>query len=339
MKRSRSLLVVLVLLGWIAAGCTRLPVELAPTLAPIASPLPGASATPSLTFTPAASLAPTLTKTPSPSPVPCDPAADFCIVTSHFLLARPIAPLWMDEFDPSYLYGTTQNGAREPHHGLEFENASGTPVLAAADGVVAVAGKDDQVVYGPTANFYGNLVVLEHHFPGIIQTVYTLYGHLSRIDVQVGQLVRTGDRIGAVGSSGEAIGSHLHFEVRLGNNDYDSNRNPLLWLKPLKAQDGSRLGVLAGRLQDAQGNPIHTRGLNIQYYPDPAGSVEGTYPTETYAPEKHPVRGDDVWMENFALGDLPAGAYRLSIVWAGKVIERTVQVQPAALTLVTITLK
>ena len=237
--------------------------------------------------------------------------------------------------DPSYPYGSTQNGTRQPHHGVEFYNASGTPVLAAADGVVILAGDDKQgATFSPWPNFYGNLIVLEHRLPGISQPVYTLYGHLSKIEAQSGQNVRAGEKIGEVGASGAAIGSHLHFEVRLGENTYESTRNPELWLQPHRSANGQLFGTLAGRILDAQGNPI-VAPLNVQYFPDPAKAAEMAYQPEIY----QEVRSDDLWQETFALGDLLAGHYRISYIWGGVLYERWVEVQPGKLTVVTFIVK
>ncbi len=299
----------------------------APTLTLTASPLP---TEPPL---------PTGTGTPTASPVPCDPAAGYCIATGHFFFDRPIALPGVITVDPTYTYGTTQQGARDPHHGVEFYNASGTPVLAAADGIAVVAGNDSQTIYGLYPNSYGNLIILEHHFPGIEPPVYSVYGHLSRVEVQVGQAVHAGEEIGLVGSSGAAIGSHLHFEVRLGQNNYDSNRNPILWLKPLIDDSDTQYGVIAGRLVDAAGNLIYTRNLSIQYFLDPAGRQLAQYPIETYAPEQHPVRADDAWQENFALGELEPGHYRISLIRKGRLYERWVAVNPGRVTVVTFTIK
>ncbi len=291
------------------------------------------SASPSLPVTPAASL-------PSPTAPACDPTITYCIESGHFLLDRPIASPATITIDPSYPYGSTQNSLREAHHGVEFPTASGTPVLAAADSVVLLAGDDKQgAAHSPWPNFYGNLIVLEHHLPGINQPVYTLYGHLSKIEVQSGQRVSAAEKIGEVGASGAAIGSHLHFEVRLGENNYDSTRNPVLWLKPLRDENGYPDGLIAGRFMDAQGNPLYYSNLNVQYFPKVGGPQAAAYPVETYAPEKHPVRGDDRWHENFSLGDLPAGHYRISYIWAGVLYERWVEVQPGKVTLVTIIVK
>jgi len=291
---------------------------------------------PTWTYTlprPRATASPTVTQTGTPTKVPCDTLQSYCLEEGHFKLSRPIALPGTISIDRGYPYGSTEGGSRDPHHGVEFNNASGTSVLAAADGTVVVAGDDSQKTYAAYPDSYGNLVILEHHFPEPDQTIYTLYGHLSKVEVQLGQKVHQGDEIGKVGSSGVAIGSHLHFEVREGANDYDSNRNPLLWLKPLQDTSGNANGLLAGRLEDQQGNAIHTDAVNIQYFPDPLGPASSAWPVETYdVLERHPVQGDDRWHENFVLGDLRPGNYRLSLIWGGKLYERWVMVAAGQLT-------
>lgn len=89
----------------------------------------------------------------------------------------------------------------ERHHALDIMAPPGTPVRASAGGVVVRATRHDD---------YGLMVVLEHPGPN---GFYTLYAHLSRLDVAVGDRVVAGRRIGAVGSSGNATGPHLHWEV------------------------------------------------------------------------------------------------------------------------------
>jgi murein DD-endopeptidase MepM/ murein hydrolase activator NlpD len=274
----------------------------------------------------------TTTSTATTTPLPCNPVKNYCIEEGHFFLDRPIALPGTNTIDRGYPYGSTEGGTRDPHHGVEFYNASGTPVLAAADGLVVIAGNDSYILVGPRLNFYGNVIVLEHHFPGIPLPIYTVYGHLSMVGIQTGQTVRSGDKIGEVGASGEAIGSHLHFEVRLGENNYDANRNPVLWLKPLVGEAGSQLGTLAGRLEDTQGKLVHTTDMNIQYFPDLKGPQSAAWQEETYASELHPVRGDDVWNENFAMSDIPAGNYRLSLMWGGRLYEHWIVVAPGQLT-------
>ena len=88
------------------------------------------------------------------------------------------------------------------HAGIDLLAATGAPVSAAADGRVTWAGR--------LGGGWGNLVVVTH-----ADGVRTMYAHLSTIAVRVGQRVGTGDRLGAVGATGDASGPHLHFEVRL----------------------------------------------------------------------------------------------------------------------------
>jgi peptidoglycan hydrolase-like protein with peptidoglycan-binding domain len=88
------------------------------------------------------------------------------------------------------------------HPGIDLPAPTGTPVAAAATGRVVFAGRD--------AGGYGKLVELEH-----VEGVVTMYAHLSAISVQVGQALALGARVGRVGSTGEATGPHLHFEVRV----------------------------------------------------------------------------------------------------------------------------
>jgi murein DD-endopeptidase MepM/ murein hydrolase activator NlpD len=91
-------------------------------------------------------------------------------------------------------------GAREFHNGIDIGAAEGTDVLAAREGTVDEVGKSDVL---------GNYLVITH--AGGYQTVY---GHLSVVSVTLKQRVGTGERLGAVGHTGQATGPHLHFEVR-----------------------------------------------------------------------------------------------------------------------------
>lgn len=92
------------------------------------------------------------------------------------------------------------NNHRSMHEGLDFTANIGTPVVAAAGGIVVGANYHKE---------YGNLVVIDH---GV--DLVTRYAHLSRMDVAIGQQVKQGQRIGAVGNTGRSTGAHLHFEVR-----------------------------------------------------------------------------------------------------------------------------
>ena len=89
----------------------------------------------------------------------------------------------------------------EYHKGQDIAAPTGTPVNATADGVVVVAG---------WVKGYGNGIYIDHG-----NGITTRYGHLSRIDVVVGQAVRQGGHLGLVGSTGRSTGPHLHYEVRI----------------------------------------------------------------------------------------------------------------------------
>ena len=89
---------------------------------------------------------------------------------------------------------------RSPHTGADYSAGEGEPVLAVAAGVVALAEEHF---------FAGNSVFLDHG-GGLV----SMYFHLSRIDVEPGESVDRGQRIGAVGATGRATGPHLHFGLR-----------------------------------------------------------------------------------------------------------------------------
>ncbi len=87
----------------------------------------------------------------------------------------------------------------EVHTGVDFDASMGTPVYAPAPG---------RVVFARTLPLRGNTVIVDHG-----GGVFTLYAHLSAFRATVGQRVRTGDVLALVGSTGNALGPHLHWEV------------------------------------------------------------------------------------------------------------------------------
>jgi murein DD-endopeptidase MepM/ murein hydrolase activator NlpD len=109
------------------------------------------------------------------------------------------------------LFGSMRGRSR--HTGLDIAAWTGSPVLASDSGYVAFAGWD--------RTGYGNLVVINHG-----NGYVTYYAHLSKIFVRRGDSVAKGQRIGAVGCTGNCTGPHLHFEVRENN----VARNPLGFL-------------------------------------------------------------------------------------------------------------
>ena len=228
-----------------------------------------------------------------------------------------------------YPYGTTAGGRYFLHHGVDLGNPSGTPVLAVASGTVIVAGSDQVEVYGLKPDFYGQLVVVQLDREFHEQPVFVLYGHLSRIMADVGQQVTAGDVLGEVGMTGVAIGPHLHFEVRVGDNTYADTRNPELWLKPLPGH-----GTIAGQLLDAQGNPIPEAIINFHRAEEPDSRWRETW---TYAGDT--VNADEEWGENFVMGDVPAGSYVLKTRIDGRLYTKDIEVEAGRTSLVTLEAK
>ncbi len=247
-------------------------------------------------------------------PTGLDCGETFCQAPWAGLLARPIQPEGRNTIDLTYPYANTKNGQLDPHHGVEFPNPYGTQVLAAGSGEVVYAGEDSLTVLGPFTGFYGNVLILRHDdlFGG--EDVFTLYAHLSSIEVELGQRVETGDVIGKVGQSGAADGPHLHFEVRLGVNDYAHTLNPVLWFSPFVSVDDVPNATLAGLILDPYGQPLSDFSLSLEQL-DVEGNAVGHYYPLTYTPSAtnaHPVLG-----ENFVVPDIPAGDYRLAFVYGG----------------------
>lgn len=241
----------------------------------------------------------------------------FCQVQWDGILERPIGAEYTNVIDLTYPFASTRGGTLEPHHGVEFVNEQGTPVLAAQSGEVVFAGDDYQTVVGPYAGFYGNVIIILH--PGLYEgrDVYTLYAHLSVINVEVGVPVNVGDAIGEVGMTGIATGTHLHFEVRLDVNDYDHNTNPVLWFAPVMDDTGGQTSTLAGIITTQDGTPVALFPLTLEQLGEDGEAVGYYYPV-TYYPyglNAHPVLG-----ENFTFSDLPPGDYRLSFI-DGKLYE------------------
>jgi murein DD-endopeptidase MepM/ murein hydrolase activator NlpD len=106
----------------------------------------------------------------------------------------------------------------EFHKGQDISAAYGSQVIATADGVVVIAG---------WLRGYGNVVYVDHG-----NGISTRYGHLSHIDVTVGQTVKRGDNLGLVGSTGRSTGPHLHYEVRIDGQA----TNPIPYLPNIPEQ-------------------------------------------------------------------------------------------------------
>jgi murein DD-endopeptidase MepM/ murein hydrolase activator NlpD len=289
----------------------------------VAQSLPTATNTPIFTIAPETTSTTMVVPSATATQVTCDPfAVDFCITEGHFIFQNPIFLPDNTFVDTTYRYGSTQNGTREPHHGVEFLNKFGTPIHAAGDGVVQFAGPDKEALYSPWTNFYGNVIVIHH-----ANEMYTLYAHLSKIEVQEGAEVKAGDLIGEVGQSGVAIGSHLHFEVRMGGDgkNYFSTQNPELWLVPNKEETGESLGAISFSILNKNSN-FQFVEFTARYFREKNGTKIKSHYIVTYPHEM--ALGE----ENAGLGDLPPGYYYVALKSNGQIFERWVEVESGKLT-------
>ena len=306
---------------WPTASPTPLPTATLPTATATATVTEEPTTTPSATVEPT----PTTITAPStpllwPTTVPTllvRPPTELDLSRSHLWFGRPVD----GNNNPSapYRFGMTYNQRLSPHRGVDIANGFGTPLLAVGAGTVFYAGEDIETLFGPRPDFYGRLVVVEMADKWEGHVIYTLYGHLETVSVAAGQPVNPGDVLGQVGSSGVALGPHLHFEVRQDDPyPYESVRNPELWYRPYAGR-----GVLAGRLVDPSGYFRPGTRINLDCSDGAPRYVE-TYWDQFTAP-------DDILVENFVISDLPPGTCRVWVEIAGELVEQTVEILPGEL--------
>jgi murein DD-endopeptidase MepM/ murein hydrolase activator NlpD len=129
------------------------------------------------------------------------------------LVAVPVRKPVAGEVDMSSPFGMRLDpflGRPAIHTGIDLRGETGEPVHATAAGRVSIAGREGG---------YGNMIEINHG-----NGLATRYGHLSEIDVKVGQTVRIGDIIGRIGSTGRSTGPHLHYETRINGEAVDPQK-------------------------------------------------------------------------------------------------------------------
>ena len=151
---------------------------------------------------------------PSTKPGAAPSAPNSSIIQGNSKYAWPVPSSYRITSYFGYRPNPFTGGGGQMHTGLDIAAPAGTPIIAAASGVVTRAG---------WAGGYGNCVMIRHS-DGYV----TLYGHCSVLYVSVGQSVKAGQTIAGVGTTGYSTGNHLHFEVRPGGR---TPVNPLPYLR------------------------------------------------------------------------------------------------------------
>jgi hypothetical protein len=256
----------------------------------------------------------------TPAPPPADPR--------HPWFARPIALEGANPYvDASYRYGATMGRRFQQQQGVNFNNPTGTPVHAIGDGVVVFAGQ---------SGAGSNTVAIRHDQRVGDGYVFSTYHHNTSIAAQPGQRVQAGDVIAGVGNSGSATHDHLHFEVHVAPTQDSAaivnsqervpphTVNPQLWIEPLPGT-----GIVAGRVMDADGELVagaRVYGLVLPYPDETPFSFAETY--------SEGARGSPGYDENFVVGDVVAGQYRLGVVVNGARVWRRIRVEAGKVTFV-----
>jgi murein DD-endopeptidase MepM/ murein hydrolase activator NlpD len=240
----------------------------------------------------------------------------------HFYFARPIGADNVNWPLAEYRYGGVFFAPNIVHTGVDIDAIEGAPILAAGPGTVVSAdwGLFSEVP-GDTSDPYGMAVVVRHDFGYKGQTLYTVYAHMSEIIGVLGQHVETGDVLGLIGDTGITTGPHLHFEVRVGNNDFFRTYNPELWTAPPQGW-----GILVGRLMDEKDNLLYQFPVDVR----PMPSEVPLRKVITYA--EGAVNADPYYQENLVLSDLPAGLYKIAFEHEEKRHQFWVDIYPGQVT-------
>lgn len=237
----------------------------------------------------------------------------------HFLLAQPILydNLFWTTSDYRYGYYVKEHGTL--HRGLDLPAIEGTPILASGDGKVVFAGYG--LVYGAGAKNdpYGIVVKIRHTLKHNGSTVYSVYCHMEKTLVEVGDWVVTGQMVGTVGMTGMTSGPHLHYEVRILDEMGQRYQNPELWLSPAVNH-----GVIAGRIENRYGYLLNGWKFVLSSLETKRYWVIQTYDKEIIEYKET----DPHFQENYVLTDVPAGFYEFSMWYNGVFYSSTIEVRP-----------
>lgn len=243
-------------------------------------------------------------------PVPWEPTPE-----DHFYFTRPIGANEINWPLANYRYGGVffEDAV---HTGIDIPAPKGTPVMAAASGKVVWAGYGLYFLREEFRDPYGLAVAIKHDFGYQGNDLYTVYGHMDELFAYRGQEVQTGDLIGKVGETGKVTGPHLHFEVRLENNNYYGTRNPELWIAPPQGW-----GIIAARVMNRSSELLERHSVMLR-------NIETNKYWNVLTYGQGSVNPDSYYRENMVIGDLPAGKYAIWIKYEGTIYEQIIEVLP-----------
>lgn len=205
----------------------------------------------------------------------------------------------------SYLYGEGSiSNPGNAHNGTDILVRWDT-VYSATDGIVSFVGYnpvDTGQFGGYEPNGAGNYIFIKSNWNN--SDYYFLYGHLTQPYTFLGQTVSKGQPIALSGNTGYSTGAHLHFEIRKGtqSSGYRNKRNAELWCGI------TGMGAIYGKVPNA---PDETR-VNITPDPKPRPPYTTYGYSLTYLFADTKIGSDDVYQENYAIGDVKPGTYTIT---------------------------
>ncbi len=218
-----------------------------------------------------------------------------------FRIARPVP----DHIaaNGSYLFGEPQFGNNSlAHRGIDYLFVYDT-VRSVSDGTVITVGYNpSDTIGGYEPGGCGNYLYVQSIWNG--KNIYLLYCHLKKPIAAVGNIVTAGQPLAVSGTTGNSTGPHLHLEIRIGSaspSALRSRRNPELWT----GMTGT--GAIYGRIQGAANN---TR-VDISPDPKPRPPYSTFSYGLTYNFNDQTIGSDDVYQENYAIGDVKPGTYTI----------------------------
>jgi len=238
------------------------------------------------------------------------------VVKTLFLIIILISPIFSQSFrfirpvrdniptNGSYLYGEPSiSNPNNAHRGLDIHARYDT-VFAVADGIITnVAYNPDDTIGGYEPGGGGNYITHRASWDG--KNIYMLYMHLQRPLVSTGQQVTQGQPIAISGNTGNSTGPHLHFEMRMNtavSATPGSRRNGELWAGM------TGMGAICGRVPNA---PNSTR-VDISPDPKPRPPYTNYSYSLTYNFADPYIGSDDIYNENYAIGDVKPGTYTIT---------------------------